>query len=73
MGREALDDLHIHLAGISYSEKGEKHHLPFLESDFNFIECLKALKDYKVKGCIICESPLLEKDALLLKETYEKL
>ena len=46
---------------------------PFLESDFNFIECLRALKDYKVKGCIICESPLLEKDALLLKETYEKL
>ena len=73
LGNEALEDLHIHMSGIHYTDKGERNHLPFLESDFNFIECLKALKDYKVKGCIICESPLLEKDALLLKETYEKL
>ncbi|HII4523441.1 TPA: TIM barrel protein [Clostridium perfringens] len=70
---EALEDLHIHMSGIHYTDKGERNHLPFLESDFNFIECLRALKDYKVKGCIICESPLLEKDALLLKETYEKI
>ena len=73
LGNEALEDLHIHMSGIHYTDKGERNHLPFLESDFNFIECLRALKDYKVKGCIICESPLLEKDALLLKETYEKL
>ena len=73
LGNEALEDLHIHMSGIHYTDKGERNHLPFLESDFNFIECLRALKDYKVKGCIICESPLLEKDALLQKETYEKL
>lgn len=71
LGNEVLEDLHIHMSGIHYTDKGERNHLPFLESDFNFIECLRALKDYKVKGCIICESPLLEKDALLLKETYE--
>lgn len=73
LGQAALDDLHIHVAGINYSEKGEKNHLPLLESDFNFIALLEALKNYKVKGCIICESPILEKDALLLKETYYKL
>lgn len=73
LGKSALEDLHIHLSGINYSEKGEKNHLPFLESDFNFVDCLRALKNFNVKGCIICESPVLEKDALLLKETYEKL
>lgn len=73
LGKEALEDLHIHLAGIAYSEKGEKHHLPFLESDFNFTACMKAFIDYGVKGCVICESPLLEKDAILLKNTYESL
>ncbi|WP_368253662.1 TIM barrel protein, partial [Clostridium paraputrificum] len=73
LGREALDDLHIHLAGISYSEKGEKHHLPFLESDFNYQACMKAFVDYEVKGCVICESPILERDAKLLKDTYESL
>lgn len=73
LGRPALDDMHIHLSGINYTSKGERNHLPLQESDFNYMECLKALKDYEVKGCIICESPILEQDGLLLKETYEKI
>lgn len=70
LGRTALDDLHMHIGGINYNEKGEKNHLPLLESDFNYIECLQAIKDFNVKGCIISEGPLVEKDALLLKKTY---
>ena len=72
LGRPELDDLHIHMGGIDYNEKGEKHHLPLLESDFNYVECLKAIKDFNVKGCVILEGPLVEKDALLLKNTYKK-
>lgn len=73
LGQDALEDMHIHMSGINYGPKGEKNHLPFEESDFNYKACIKALKDYNVKGCIICESPILEKDALLLKETYESI
>ncbi len=73
LGEAALRDLHIHLSGIHYGAKGEKNHLEFTESDFNYTFCLQALKDFDVKGCIICESPVLERDALLLKETYAKL
>ncbi|MDP4128095.1 MAG: TIM barrel protein, partial [Bacillota bacterium] len=73
LGRAALDDLHIHMGGINYNEKGEKHHLPLSESDFNYVECLKALKEFNVKGCVILEGPLVEKDALLLKSTYKRL
>jgi len=65
--------LHIHMGGIKYNEKGERNHLPLLESDFNYTACLKALKDFDVKGCVISEGPLLEKDALLLKNTFMKL
>lgn len=72
-GKEGLLDMHIHLSGINYGAKGEKNHVSFAESDFNYTDCLRALKDYNVKGCIICESPILEKDAALLKETYERL
>ena len=67
LGRSALDDLHIHMGGIDYNEKGERRHLTLSESDFNYIECLKAIKDFSVKGCVILEGPLVEKDALLLK------
>lgn len=70
LGQEALDDLHIHISGIDYSPKGEKKHLPLKESDFNYEACLKAFIDFNVKGCVICESPILENDALLLKNSY---
>lgn len=73
LGRPALDDLHIHMGGIDYSEKGERKHLPLLESDFNYTACLKALRDFNVSGCVILEGPLVEKDALLLKNIYMKM
>ncbi|WP_315122322.1 TIM barrel protein [uncultured Clostridium sp.] len=70
LGYEALEDMHIHISGINYGEKGEKNHLPLLESDFNYTACMEAFKSFDIKGCIVCESPILEKDALLLKEYY---
>ena len=73
LGSRALEDMHIHMGGIRYNEKGERNHIPILESDFNYIECLAAIRDFKVKGCIIAEGPLVEKDALLLKNAYGNL
>ena len=73
LGRTALDDMHIHVSGIAYGRKGEIKHLNVQESDFQYAELLKALKDYDVKGIVICESPNLEEDALLLQATYNTL
>ena len=73
LGRVALDNMHIHASGIAYGKKGEIKHLNMRESDFNYTDLLRALKDYKVKGLLICESPNLEEDALLLQETYRSL
>ncbi|MFH1032209.1 MAG: TIM barrel protein [Chloroflexota bacterium] len=70
LGRAALDDIHIHFSGIAYGSRGEIKHLDLKDSDLQYKELLKALKDYKVKGLVICESPNLEEDALLLQETY---
>jgi len=65
--------MHIHISGIEFTAKGERKHLNFSESGFNWKDCLKALLEYDVEGFCICESPSLERDALLLKETYKKL
>jgi deoxyribonuclease-4 len=73
LDRAALDDMHIHISGISYGAKGEIKHLNLKHSDLQYIEFIKALKDYEVKGLVICESPNLEEDALLLQETYNTL
>lgn len=70
LGRAALDNFHAHIAGIEYGEKGEKRHLPLLESDMNYKDLMKAFKKFDVKGIIICESPNIEEDAILLRDTY---
>jgi len=74
LGRRGLDNMHIHLSGIAYGNKGEIKHLMLPDSDLHYRELLKALKERKAKGVIICESaPYLEKDALLLQQTYRAL
>lgn len=73
LGRQALDDMHIHISGIAYGKQGEIKHLNLKESDFNYIDLVKALIDYNVKGLVISESPNLEEDALLLQKTYNDL
>lgn len=73
LGKEALKDMHIHLSGIAYGKGGETKHLLLRESDFNYKDVLKALKDKGVEGLVICESPNLEGDALILQETYNSL
>ena len=70
IGRFALDNFHGHLAGIEYTQKGERQHLNLKESDMNYIDLLKVLKEFEVKGALVCESPNIEGDAKLLKETY---
>ena len=61
------------MAGIEYTAKGEKQHLNFEESDFNYKDLLKAFKDFDVKGAIVCESPNIEDDAKLIRDYYYSL
>lgn len=70
LGQETLHNMHMHLAGIEYSVKGEKNHLILEESDMNYKEFLKALKAFDVKGVLVCESPNIEGDTKLLKDYY---
>ncbi|PIZ51322.1 hypothetical protein COY27_03925 [Candidatus Woesearchaeota archaeon CG_4_10_14_0_2_um_filter_33_13] len=73
LGRDALNKMHIHLSGIEYGAKGEKNHLILEDSDLNYKELLKVWKEFTIKGNVICESPNLESDALLLKKFYQNI
>jgi len=70
LGKNALNNVHFHCQGINYSEKGERNHLNLKESDMNYRDLVEVWKEFKLKGIVVCESPNVEKDALLLKETY---
>ena len=73
LGKDAIKNMHIHVSGIEYGDKGEKHHLILKESKFNYKDLMKALKEFKVKGVVTCESPNIEEDALLMKKYYESI
>jgi len=73
LGSEALSNMHIHISGISSNSKGDLKHLNLEQSDFNWKELLKALKDKDCGGYMISNSPNLESDAKMLKEYYAAL
>ena len=73
LGDFALNNFHAHLAGIEYTKKGEKKHLILEESDMNYKDLLKALKEFGVKGALVCESPNIETDTKILKDYYMSL
>lgn len=70
LGDASLKNMHLHYSGIAYGPKGEKHHLSFKESDAKWEEFLSVLKKRDIGGILVCESPLMELDAVLLKKTY---
>ncbi|MCL7411083.1 MAG: TIM barrel protein [Methanosarcinaceae archaeon] len=70
LGREGLDDMHIHVSGIEYGRKGEKNHLILQDSDLKYVELMQAFFDFNIKGLVICESPNLEGDAVLLRDAF---
>jgi len=70
LGKRALKNMHIHISGVEYSEKGELRHKDLKESDFRYDEWVQVLRDFDVRGMVICESPNLERDALMLKNLF---
>ncbi len=70
LGEEALKEMHIHLSGIEYGPKGERNHVLLAETELDYKAVLKALVDFDAAGNLICESPVLEDDALILQEVY---
>ncbi len=72
VGKAALKRLHIHLSGIEYGPKGEKNHLKLAEADLDLKALFKALNEFGCAGRILCESPIMEEDALNMKKAWMK-
>ena len=70
LGKNALNNMHIHISGISSNSKGDLKHMDLEDSDFNWRELMQALKAHECKGYVVCNSPNLEEDAKMLKDYY---
>ena len=73
LGKDSLKEMHMHYSGIEYTEKGERKHLPLKESDAKWKDFLKVLQERDIGGVVVCESPLLEEDTLVLQNAFSKL
>ena len=72
LGKKSLQNLHCHLSGIEYSEKGEQNHLMLSDSDLDLEALIRVLSDFECAGRILCESPEhMDKDALVIKQAWE--
>jgi len=66
----AGDMPHFHISCMQYTDKGEKEHIPLSAKDPDMSLLAEALIDCKKDCTFICESPLLEEDALNFKRMF---
>lgn len=67
-------NFHSHFSEINYSEKGERNHLPIgSNGEPPFKPLLKVIKENGYGGTIVCETPKLDIDALIMQKEYEKI
>ncbi len=70
LGGAALHSLHAHISGIDYTDKGEKEHLALEDADLDLKAILRALNDFGCRGRLLCESPVMEADALKIQTAW---
>ncbi|MFZ8934481.1 MAG: TIM barrel protein, partial [Bacteriovoracaceae bacterium] len=73
IGEKSLNNMHIHISGISSNSKGDLKHLNLDESNFDWKALFRSLKKFDCKGYVISNSPNLEEDAIKIKEYYMSL
>jgi deoxyribonuclease-4 len=74
LGSKVLQSMHCHFSKIEFSSQGERKHHPL--DDFRYgpeFELLaKVIVDFKMHPTIICETPVLDIDALKMKEVLQQ-
>jgi len=74
LGTEAVKDMHCHFAKVEFTDKGEKRHHIMDEADFgpDFTMLAKVIAEFKLKPVIISESPILDMDAIKMRDILKK-
>lgn len=74
LGKDAVDPLHTHFSRIEFGRGGEREHRTLDETEYGpewRIVC-RAYRDIGIHAVVISESPLLEKDAIVMKRICEE-
>lgn len=74
LGTEAAKNMHCHFTKVEFTDKGERRHHTLSEKRYgpDFAMLAKVIAEFNLKPVIICESPLLDIDALKMRDTLQK-
>ena len=64
------DIAHFHISCIKYGDKGEISHLPLEARDPDMQMLADVLEDSRQECTFICESPLIEQDAVVFRDMF---
>lgn len=72
LGIEAARNMHCHFTKIEFTEKGEKRHHVLDEKKYgpNFQLLAETISEFKLRPVVICETPMLDIDAMKMKNTF---
>ncbi len=75
LGTETARTMHCHFSKIEFTIKGEKrHHIldePRYGPDFTMLA--EVMAEFKMRPVMICETPLLDLDAMKMRATYDRI
>jgi deoxyribonuclease-4 len=74
IGIEAVRNMHCHFTKVEFTDKGEKCHHVMDEADYgpDFALFAKIIAEFKLKPVIISESPILDIDAIKMRNILQK-
>jgi deoxyribonuclease-4 len=75
LGVEAARNMHCHFTKIEFTDKGERRHHPLEETRYgpNFDMLAKVISEFKLRPVIISESPMLDLDAIRMRDVVQSL
>ncbi|HVP92476.1 MAG TPA: TIM barrel protein, partial [Acidobacteriota bacterium] len=74
LGAEAVKDMHCHFSKIEFTAKGERRHHVMDDADYgpDFTMFARVITEFKLRPVIISESPIIDIDAIKMRNILEK-
>jgi deoxyribonuclease-4 len=74
LGADATKDMHCHFTKVEFTEKGERRHHILDEAHYgpDFTMLAEVIAEFKLRPVIISESPILDMDALKMRDIVRK-
>jgi deoxyribonuclease-4 len=74
LGTEAARNMHCHFSKIEYTDKGERRHHILEEARYgpDFQMLAEVIAEFNLRPVIICETPILDIDAMKMRDILRK-